>query len=243
MDRIQKKGRTRTTSSIPPRPEFLRAVSLCTALIVALTALTFSSRSVSGQQQQQSSPPLVAPSSTTRTFPKEIRGYKVERAKVEIKKPKSAKGQEQSTPTTEADALIQFGEPRIAKMTPLGITMEVPVTVAAVKQGGRVDFLTFEDMVVNGTPVTIEDYMLPFNLPNKQPVLLPQPVQVFISTTRALLGALGDWNASKEVWPVTGRVYVFGRFKKFLFSFKRVVPVELSLSLPNPLRNKTEAQP
>jgi hypothetical protein len=41
------------------------------------------------------------------------------------------------------------------------------------------------------------------------------------------------------VWPVTGRVYVFGRFKKFLFSFKRVVPVELSLTLPNPLKSKT----
>jgi len=128
-------------------------------------------------------------------------------------------------------------------MTPLGITMEVPVTVAAVKQGGHVDFLSFEDMMVNGTPVQIEDYMHPFDLPNKQAILLPQPVQVFISTTRALLGALGEWNDSKEVWPVTGRVYVFGRFKKFLFSFKRVVPVELSVSLPNPMRNKTATQP
>jgi hypothetical protein len=209
------------------------------------------------QQQQQSSPPLVAPSSSSsssasaapRTFPKEIRGYKLERAKVEVKKPKDNKGQAQSagstttTETTDADALIQFGEPRIAKMTPLGITMEVPVTVAAVKQGGHVDFLTFEDMVVNGTSVTIEDYMRPFDLPNKQPVLLPEPVQVFISAPRALLGALGEWNSSKDVWPVTGRVYVFGRFKKFLFSFKRVVPVELSLTLPNPLKNKQTAEP
>ncbi len=217
-------------------------------MIVVLAAMTFSGVSVSGQQQQ-SSPPLVAPSSTTRAFPKEIRGYKVERAKVEIKKPRAAKGQDHSagstaaTSTTDADALIQFGEPRIAKMTPLGITMEVPVTVSAVKQGGRVDFLTFEDMVVNGTPVTIEDYMRPFDLPNKRAVLLPEPVQVFISAPRALLGALGEWNASKDVWPVTGRVYVFGRFKKFLFSFKRVVPVELNLSLPNPMRNKTEAKP
>lgn len=218
--------------------------------MVALAALIFNGICFAGPQQQQSSPPLVGPAQTPRAFPKEIRGYKLQRAKVEIKKPRDAKGQDHSTgsaaatpATTEADALIQFGEPRIAKMTPLGITMEVPVTVSAVKQGGRVDFLTFEDMVVNGTPVTIEDYMRPFDLPNKQAVLLPEPVQVFISTTRALLGALGDWNTSKDVWPVTGRVYVFGRFKKFLFSFKRVVPVELNLSLPNPMRNKTEAKP
>lgn len=214
-----------------------------------LIALLFAhaSTAVSLPQQQQSSPPLVAPSSSSssstapRTFPKEIRGYKLARAKVEVKKPKDARGQDQasgSAAEADADALIQFGEPRIAKMTPLGITMEVPVTVAAVKQGGHVDFLTFEDMVVNGTSVTIEDYMRPFDLPNKQAVLLPEPVQVFISAPRALLGALGEWNSSKNVWPVTGRVYVFGRFKKFLFSFKRVVPVELSLTLPNPLKNK-----
>jgi len=214
----------------------------------ALVVLFIAHASLAVSPQQQSSPPLVAPSSSSstssapRTFPKEIRGYKVARARVEVKKPKD-KGGDQSSDSTDADALIQFGEPRIAKMTPLGITMEVPVTVAAVKQGGHVDFLTFEDMVVNGTSVTIEDYMRPFDLPNKQPVLLPEPVQVFISAPRALLGALGEWNSSKDVWPVTGRVYVFGRFKKFLFSFKRVVPVELSLTLPNPLKNKQTIGP
>ncbi|HEV2912168.1 MAG TPA: hypothetical protein VGX92_02525 [Pyrinomonadaceae bacterium] len=239
-----------TTSSIPLRPDppaTRRPASLVSFLsLFALAVLALTGVSLAGQQQQQqSSPPLVAPASSARTFPKEIRGYKVERARVEIKKQRAEKSRDQSpgaaqattTTTAEPDALIQFGAPRVAKMTPLGITLEVPVTVAAVKQGGRVDFLSFEDMVVNGTPVTIEDYLLPFDLPNKRAVLLPAPVRVFISTPRALLGALGEWSASKEEWPVTGRVYVFGRFKKFLFSFKRVVPVELSLTLPNPLRN------
>jgi hypothetical protein len=202
---------------------------------IALVAPSSGGVSLSGQQQPQSSPPLVQP--TTRAYPKEIRGYKLARARVEVKRAKDEQGQPPS-PSGDTDALIQFGEPRIAGMTPLGITMEVPVTVAAVKQGGHVDFLSFEDMMVNGTPVTIEDYLRPFDLPNKNAVLLPVPVRVFISTPRALLGALGEWNDTKDVWPVTGRVYVFGRFKKFLFSFKRVVPVELSLTLPNPLKNK-----
>jgi hypothetical protein len=179
-----------------------------------------------------------------RDYPKEIRGYKLARAKVEIKKSVDAKkGGNDARPSPDADALIQFGEPRIVKTTPLGITLEVPVTVAAVKQGGHVDFLTFEDMVVNGTPVTIEDYEHPFDLPNKQPVTLPQPVSLYITTGNALLGALGEWSKPKETWPVTGRVYVFGRFKKFLFSFKRVVPVELTLSLPNPLKNQQQLDP
>lgn len=176
-----------------------------------------------------------------RTYPKEIRGYKVERAKVEIKKPKDHDREETlKPPTSDADALIQFGEASIVLMTPLGITLEVPVTVAAVKQKGHVDFLTFENMVVNDIAVTIEDYHHPFDLPTNKPTLLPKPVRLYITTTQALMGALGDWNESKKVWPVTGRVYVFGQFKKFLFKFKRVVPVELSLSLPNPLLKKKD---
>lgn len=177
-----------------------------------------------------------------RTYPKEIRGYKVESAKVEIKKQKEQKNETSDAASPDADALIQFGEATIASMTPLGITLEVPVTIAAVKQKGRVDFLAFEDMIVNGTPVTVEDYKHPFDLPTKKAFLLPKPVRLFISLPRALLGALGEWNESKEVWPVTGRVYVFGSFKKFLFKFKRVVPVELELSLSNPLLKKKDVE-
>jgi hypothetical protein len=93
-------------------------------------------------------------------------------------------------------------------------------------------------MTVNGTPVTVNEYQHPFDLPTTEPVTLPEPVQIYISTPRALLGALGEWNQPKDVWPVTGRLYVFGRFKKFLFKFKRVVPLELDLSFRNPLKGK-----
>ncbi|HEV7843928.1 MAG TPA: hypothetical protein VGO69_09525 [Pyrinomonadaceae bacterium] len=183
-------------------------------------------------------------SNTPRVYPKEIRGYKVAQAKVEIKKSAGAKkdGGDDNQPSPDADALIQFGEARVVRTTPLGITLEVPVTIAAVKQGGRVDFLTFEDMVVNGMPVTIEDYMHPFDLPNKEAVSLPEPVRLFLSSPRALVGALNDLSNPQETWPVTGRVYVFGHYKKFIFSAKRVVPVELSLTLPNPLRNQKSDQ-
>lgn len=171
-----------------------------------------------------------------RAYPKEIRGYKIERAKVEIKRQKDSSETKRANGSNDSDALIQFGEPRVARVTPLGITLEVPITVAAVKQGGHVDFLTFEDMTVNGTPVTVDEYDHPFELPNKNPVMLPEPIRLFISAPRVLLGAIDEWSNSQETWPVTGRVYVFGRFKKFLFNFKRAVPIELSLSLANPLR-------
>jgi hypothetical protein len=211
--------------------------------LVAAFALLLSVTNSSAQQPEARPESGVKP--TVHIYPTEIHGYKLERANVKIKKPQAshAENQDADAQAADADALIQFGEPRIVSTTPLGITVEVPVTIAAVKQGGHVDFLAFEDMVVNGMPVTIEDYCYSFDLPNKQPANLPEPVHLYVSTASALLGALGQWSQPKDVWPVTGRVYVFGHFKKYLFNFKRVVPVELSLSLPNPLKKKQQIDP
>jgi|ERR1044071_2573921 hypothetical protein len=204
-------------------------LALCATLF--LSALVFA-------QQPSAKSSSSHPSPLEHRYPKEIRGYKVELANVEIKK-QNAKGKDEAAGQDE-EKLIQLGEPRVTNLSPLGISLEVPVTVAAIKQGGRVDFLTFEEMTVNGTTVTVNEYQHSFDLPTSKPVTLPEPVSIYISTPRALLGALGEWNQPKDVWPVTGRVYVFGRFKKFLFKFKRVVPVELNLSFQNPLKSKSE---
>lgn len=205
-------------------------LSLCAALF--LSTLVFA-------QQPSAKSSSSHPKTSGRKYPKEIRGYKVELANVEIKK-QDAKGKDNKTDERNAETLIQLGEPHVTSLSPLGISLEVPVTVAAIKQGGRVDFLTFEDMTVNGTTVTINEYQHSFDLPTSKPVTLPEPVSIYISTPRALLGALGEWSQPKDIWPVTGRVYVFGRFKKFLFKFKRVVPVELDLSFQNPLKSKNK---
>jgi hypothetical protein len=205
----------------------LTTLALCAALF--LSTLVFA-------QQPSAKTNSSHPSTSARSYPKEIRGYKVELANVEIKK-QNAKGKDEAD-GRDAETLIQLGEPKVTSLSPLGIALEVPVTVAAVKQGGRVDFLTFEEMTVNGTTVTVNEYRHSFDLPTSKPVTLPEPVSIYISTPRALLGALGEWSQPKDVWPVTGRVYVFGRFKKFLFKFKRVVPVELNLSFQNPLKRK-----
>src|SRR5439155_9154875 len=133
------------------------------------------------------------------SYPKEIRSYKVERTVVEIKKPEakarkpvSATTQNQnadnnanqtndkSNSESDVHALIQFGKPQLARVTPLGITFEVPIMVAPVKQSGHIDFLLFEDMVVNGTSVEIDEYHRAFDLPNKQPLTLHEPLRIYI---------------------------------------------------------------
>lgn len=183
---------------------------------------------------------------TTRPLPKEVRGYKVHRAQVEMKKTNESdkkkpdkKSNKEKSAKDEYDEdepiLIRLGEPELVGVTPLGVTFDVPVILAAVKQQGDVDLLVFEDMKVNDTPVTLEEYVQPFKLPNKEPLTLAPPLRIFVSTPQAVLRTIDEIFNSKEVWAVTGRIYVCGHFKKFLLKFKRAVPVELQTSIKNPL--------
>jgi len=179
-----------------------------------------------------------------RTYPDKIRGYKVERTVIEVKAPAAKSGANNngapgnSANDPDIDKLITFGQPSLARITPLGITFEVPIVVAPVTQSGKVDFLVFEDIEINGQAVRITDYDHSFHLPNSKPLTLKDPLKVYVYLPTALLAAIGEWTESKESWPVTGRVYVFGKFKKGLLSFKRCVPVELDLTMRNPLKEK-----
>ena len=168
------------------------------------------------------------------TYPKEIRGYKVERAAVELKETKRKNEQQNAT----SSQLIQFGSPRVAGVTPLGISLEIPVVVSPVKQKGRVDFLVFEKMEVNGTSVEIDEYHRAFDLPNNKPLTLKEPLRFYVYLPNALMAAIGELSSSVKEWPITGVVYVFGRFNKSIFRFKRVIPVEINLTTPNPLHKK-----
>ena len=172
----------------------------------------------------------------TPNYPKEIRGYKVERAAVEMKRDKEKKKDKGASADTNPDTLIRFGEPELARLTPLGIRLEIPIVVAPVTQKGHVDFLMFEDMVVNGIPVRIEEYRREFDLPNKDDLVLDKPLTFTVNLPNAMLGVLGEVLDSKETWLITGRVYVFGHYKKFIFTFKRAIPVELNLTIRNPIR-------
>lgn len=181
----------------------------------------------------------------TRPLPKEVRGYKIHRARVEMKKTnepgkkpdkKSKEKSEQDEYDEDEPLLVRLGEPELVSVSPLGVTFDVPVIVAAVKQQGDVDLIVFEDMKVNDTPVNIADHVHPFKLPNKEPLTLAPSVRIFVSTPQAVLRTIDEVFSSKETWPVTGRIYVCGHFKKLMLKFKRAVPVELQTTVTNPLR-------
>lgn len=164
-------------------------------------------------------------------YPKEIRGYKVHKTKISVKN-----AGEKSDKKDGAEAFITVSEPTVETVSLTGVTLEASAELSAVEQSGRVDFLTFKDFRVNGLKVDIEEYGSAFSFEKNKPITLPRPIRAFVGTGQSLIGALGEARDSKDEWTVTGTVFVFGKFRKMGFRFKRVIPVEVNIKIKNPLR-------
>lgn len=163
-------------------------------------------------------------------LPDKIRGYKVYDAKISV-----GTNDDKTDPKTKSAASVKVGEPELIEVTLSAITFELSAEISGFEQSGTVDFLTFRDFRVNDLPVEIEDYTESFEFKKNQSVKLPKPARISLGAAQALRGAIRESKQSKPEWLVTGRVFVFGRFKKFGFSFKRVVPVAVNIKIKNPL--------
>lgn len=192
-----------------------------TLLLIAAVLIAFAGISTSAQE-----------------LPSKIRGYKLHKAKISVKTDIS----DQRKDGTDAEALVKIDTPQLTDLSLSGITFELGGTISAIDQSGTVDFLTFHDFRVNGLSVEVAEYQNSFDFKKNEPVSLPKPFEIFLSTKSAAKGFLNELRESKPKWHITGRVFVFGKFKKSIFKFKRVVPVEIDLMIDNPLKNeKTEA--
>lgn len=174
---------------------------------------------------------LFAASLSAQELPDKIRGYKVYQAEINVKN-----AGEKIDKSVQSEAFVKIGEPQLIDVSLTGITFELSAEIDALAQSGKIDFLTFQDFRVNGLKVEVEEYKNPFEIKKDQPIMLPKPARIFLGASQTVRGALKELNESKDEWQVTGRVFVFGKFKKYGFSFKRVVPVEINLNIKNPLR-------
>lgn len=165
-------------------------------------------------------------------LPDKIRGYKVHKAKIIVK----TEGTEEKNGS--AEALVKIGDPQLVKVSLTGIMFELSGSISSADQSGTVDFLTFHDFRVNGLNVDIAEYQHSFEFKKNEPVELPKPFEIFLSTPSAAKGLLNEVRDSRPKWRVTGRVFVFGKFKKSIFKFKRVVPVDIDILIANPLKNE-----
>ncbi|MGI8788567.1 MAG: hypothetical protein ACR2HG_12490 [Pyrinomonadaceae bacterium] len=164
-------------------------------------------------------------------LPKEIRGYKVYHAKISVKN----KG-EKSDAKDAAEARVKIGEPKISDVSLNGLTLAIPAEINSFDQSGTIDFLVFRDFRVNDLKVEVEEYKESFDIKKNESVVLPKPIKITASVAETLRGALKELKESRDEWTITGRVFVFGRFKKSFLKFKRVVPVDINLRIKNPLK-------
>jgi hypothetical protein len=163
-------------------------------------------------------------------LPLEIRGYKVHQTDI------SVKTSGDKTPAKKGpEAFVNIGDPSVADVSLTGITFEIPAEITAFGQSGRVDFLTFHDFKVDGLAVDVEEYRSAFSFRKNQLVVLPQPARIFLGTGQIVKAAWKEIAETRKEWTITGRVFVFGKFKKLGFSFKRVIPVDIKLTIRNPL--------
>ena len=163
-------------------------------------------------------------------LPDEIRGYKVYNAKISVTNQSDKKDK-----NDRSDAFARLTEPKLADTSPTGLTFEISAEIDALNYQGKINFLTFKDFTVNGLSVNVEEYTSSFEFKRNQTIALPKPIKIFLGTGQFLKGALGEATDSKEDWVVTGKVFVFGKFKKSGFNFKRVVPVDVSVTIKNPV--------
>jgi hypothetical protein len=163
-------------------------------------------------------------------LPDKIRGYKVHKANI------SVLTANQPSPAIDApEARVTIGEPSVSDISLSGLTLEVPAEIIASGQSGKVDFLTFQNFRVNGLTVEVEEYRDSFEFKKEQLVELPAPAKIYLRADRLLRGAWKEMTESKDEWTITGRIFVFGKFKKMGMNFKRVVPVDISIKIKNPL--------
>ena len=170
-------------------------------------------------------------SAIAQDLPDKIRGYKVHNAKISV-----VTESDKTEGKSKAEAFVKIGEPELTDISLSGITLELSAEIRSTEQSGKIDFIAFHDFRVDGLAVEIEEYKESFAFKKNQPLILPKPFIIILGASETLRGALKEIKKSRDEWTVTGRVFVFGRFKKFGFSFKRVVPVEINLKIKNPLR-------
>ncbi len=166
-------------------------------------------------------------------LPDKIRGYKVHKEKIVI-----ADEADESRKNRDLNVLVKMENPELSDISVSGVKLEVGGEITVFGQSGTIDFISFKDFQINGINVEIEEYKEKLDFKKNIARKLEKPLEIFISTTQTLRAAWKEAGDSKDEWLVTGKIFVFGRFKKMGFNFKRVIPVEIKIKISNPIKSE-----
>ncbi|MEQ1603341.1 MAG: hypothetical protein ABL999_00575 [Pyrinomonadaceae bacterium] len=170
-----------------------------------------------------------ASSALPQDWPDKINGYKVYDSNISIATYKIGHSFESYS------ANLILSDPKLVDIGLFGATIEIPFSVFSKKQSGKVDLVTFKDIFVNDFRVDVEDYKHSFPFKAGEWTVFTKPARITLKTSSLPRAAYNELVNSKAELSVTGTAFVFGKFKKMGFSFKRVVPVRIDLKVKNPL--------
>jgi hypothetical protein len=174
---------------------------------------------------------LFAQDANDTPLPKKIRGYKVHNEIIKINLPDEREAKEKR-------ALVELDDPVLKDVSFSGIVFSIDAEITSLEQSGSIDRVSFYDFKVNGIPVSIKDLDEDISFKKDESFRLPKSAEVELSTAGIVQAAWKETREKKEKWLITGRIFVFGKFRRYGFNFKRAVPVDVSIEIDNPLISK-----
>ena len=166
----------------------------------------------------------------TQSLPNKIRGYKLHKTAIPI----YTDDKSVSKPKKPYVLLHSF-DFKIGNVSIDKTTWEVKNNFTVFGQSGKIDFIVFENFEINGVGVSISEYKNKFSFKKGKYISLNKPVTMSVGNLNGLKAALREIFKSKKIWKITGKMLVFGKFKKAFFKFRRVVPININLEIPSPL--------
>ncbi len=177
---------------------------------------------------------LLLPSAHAQKLPGKIRGYTVYDARIAVAEATGPRSSEAGS-----NVNVKLDDPTITGIGLSGIIFEIGAEFTSLGQRGTVDLITFRDIRVNGIGIEMKDYTHSFSFKKNVTVSLPEPARALMRLSSLPRAAYAELFESSDRMTVTGTALVFGRFKKFGFRFKRVVPVTINIEIDNPFKGIT----
>lgn len=164
--------------------------------------------------------------SLSQQLPERIHGYKVYRPAISMDSDANGKG---------PGLKVEPGSPELIAVGLSGVTFSVKMKLTVLGQSGEVDFIKFRNIQVNGIPADIGEYRDRFTFEKGEAIELREPFHVTVALYSVLRSVPREIRNSSETWRIAGRVFVFGKFRRYGLKFRRAVPVDIDLLIPNPI--------
>ena len=147
----------------------------------------------------------------------------------------AVKAPDEPRPAGKYDLLVTIDPLRAVMIGITGAKAQVTGEIESLRHEGQIDLLIFRDLTVNGSPVQVADHKENFRLEKGRPYRLRRPLEVTTGPLTTIKAAVSDSLRKAPRLQINGTVLVFGRFKRFGFTHKRVIPVKIALSIENTL--------